>query len=335
MKKTALERRIENSPEMLRKFLQHLKVIENKSERTVKTYYYNIKYLLMYLIEQKYAIAEFEHTTENEIEILQKHATKEFLQNITTDDILNYLYFVQSKNNTQANTRKNLLSAYNSFYNYLISFQGFTSNPASAIPSPKKNKTLPKFLTLEQSKHLLDTIYENKNDKYGRNRCMIIILINCGLRISELSSIKLQDIVDDKIKIHGKGSKERFVYINEITRDAINEYLKNRLSYPVIIEKDYLFISEHTGKHIQERQMQNIIKEEFELAGFGNENFTAHKLRHTTATLMYQNGTDLRTIQTLLGHESLATTQIYTHIEEKQVKEATDNNPLAHYKHSS
>lgn len=336
-KKNTLELRIKNSPELLKNYLQHLRVIENKSERTVKTYYYNIKYLLLYLIEQQNAIADYEHTAENEIDIMQKYVTREFLQNVTTNDILNYLYFVQSKNNSQANTRKNLLSSYNSFYNYLMTFQGFTENPASKIPSPKKSKTIPKFLTLDQSKHLLDTIYDNTNasDKYGRTKCMIVILINCGLRISELANIKLQDIVDDRIKIHGKGNKERFVYMNDLTKDAVNYYLDKRLTYPHLVEKDYLFISEHTGKHIGERQMQNIIKKEFELAGLGNEGFSAHKLRHTTATLMYQNGTDIRTIQALLGHESLATTQIYTHIDQKQVKEATNNNPLANYRHSS
>lgn len=330
--KTTLERRIEESPELVKKFLQHLNIIENKSELTVKSYYYNIKYLMLYLIEKETGMKA--KTVDEEILLLNKYVNREFIEEITQENILDYLYHTQKENNSVATTRKNMLSAYKSFYRYLCTYQGIQNNPTIQIPSPKKAKTLPKYLTLEQAEHLIDVVAEDEKDEYKRNLCMVIMLINCGLRVSELVGLNISDISlsEYTLKVKGKGNKERTIYLNEACEKILVEYQSNRLEMKHIKDKSALFISPQTGMRVSVRRVQQIIKGYFKNAGYENEGFSTHKLRHTSATLMYQYGNvDIRAIQAILGHQSLATTQIYTHLNDKQLHKAVNSNPLATY----
>lgn len=199
-------------------------------------------------------------------------------------------------------------------------------NPLQELESPKLKKTLPKYLTLEQSLELLGCV-DGKNKE--RDYCIITLFLNCGLRLAELVSINTNSVrTDNTLKIIGKGNKERVVYLNDACVKAINKYMMVR---PVdgVKDKNALFISRNM-RRINPRTVQNIVKKFIEKSGLGGEGYSVHKLRHTAATLMYQYGdVDILLIKEILGHENLSTTEVYTHVVDSQLKSAVDKNPLS------
>ncbi|MBC7766201.1 MAG: tyrosine-type recombinase/integrase, partial [Hyphomonadaceae bacterium] len=203
-----------------------------------------------------------------------------------------------------------------------------TSNPASELDTPKLRKELPKFLTLEESKRLL-AITAESNEKFAhRDYCMLTFCLNCGLRVSELVGINMNHIQDDRLTVLGKGNKERVVYLNNACLKAYHNYIELRNSLGVK-EPRALFISRN-GTRITPRSVQLIVKKFITAAGLDPDKYSTHKLRHTAATLMYKYGNvDVRALQEILGHENLNTTQIYTHIDNEQLREAANKNPLA------
>ena len=195
---------------------------------------------------------------------------------------------------------------------------------------PAQRKSLPKYLTLEESLHLLESIEGADRE---RDYCIITILLNCGIRLSELVGIKLSDIREDTLTVLGKGNKERMLYLNDACLNAIAEYLAVRPEPPKEADKPYLFISSRTRAPLTPRRVEQIVEFHLNAAGLGGRGYSPHKLRHTAATLMYQHGgVDIRVLKEILGHVNLGTTEIYTHVSNDQIANAAERNPLSHVK---
>ena len=233
---------------------------------------------------------------------------------------------------SKAATRARKASSIRVFFNYLSQKANLIEfNPAQNLETPKLDKRLPKYLSLEDSKRLLNVAGSDDNRNNKRDYAIITLFLNCGMRLSELVGINIKDInfSDKKLTVIGKGDKERTIYLNPACIAAINEYLKVRPHDGVKYNsRDALFLSKRKER-ISNRMVQEIVKRELAKAGLDINKYSVHKLRHTAATLMYQNGVDIRALQVLLGHESISTTEIYTHVDNMQIKDAVAQNPLS------
>lgn len=318
---------LDDCPALIKKFLNQLTAIEGKSILTVENYYYDLMRFFKYLIKRKFPFSNYDDV-QIEVALCEK-VDEELIRTVTTDDVLDYLFYLKNDLNNSAAARNRQLSSIKGFFGYFKKHNVISSNPAVSISSAKKKKSLPKFLSLEESKLLLSSF---NSRYYDRDYCMLVLFLNCGLRLGELVGINISDIKDDNIRIRGKGNKERFIHLNDACISACRNCLDWRLSvdFP-ILDKDALFISKK-GTRISKRRVQNIVDSALKMAGLDGKGFSVHKLRHTAATLMYQYGdVDVRVLQDVLGHESLQTTQIYTHISQKQVQDAFNHNPLSNF----
>ena len=261
------------------------------------------------------------------------------IEKITLEDIHAFLAYLKDVYNSKPATLARKASTIRIFFHYLCNkTKKIPVNPAQDLENPKQEKRLPKYLSLEQSKQLLQTASQPQDKSHGnhdnsvRNYAIITLFLNCGMRLSELVGINIKDISfeDNKLNVIGKGNKERTIYLNEACQKAVKSYLSVRPHDGVKSDdRDALFLSEQK-KRISNRTIQYIVKEELKLAGIDPDKYSVHKLRHTAATLMYKYGNvDIRALQELLGHESIATTQIYTHVDNDQIRTAVEKNPLA------
>lgn len=254
-------------------------------------------------------------------------------ESVESQEIMAFASWTISEKDNHASARARKLSAIRSFYKYLCNIRRyFEKNPATNVESPRVKQALPKFLTLEESVHLLETI-ENDTESKNRTRdyCIVTLFLNCGMRLSELVGISLSAIDPQlrSLRVIGKGSKERMIYLNAACQTAITEWLKVRASISELKDKNALFISSR-GTRISNKTVQHIVYKYLEMAGLSNRKLSTHKLRHTAATLMYQEGgVDVRVLKEILGHEQLNTTQIYTHVSNAQIEDAMAQNPLA------
>lgn len=208
------------------------------------------------------------------------------------------------------------------------------NNPAQDLETPKLDKRLPRYLNLDESKRLLSVVANEDNRNKERDTAILKLFLNCGMRLSELVGINIRDIdfSECKLNVIGKGNKERTLYLNESCVKAIKDYLNVRPKQGIKPDKlnsdKALFLSERKER-ISKRTVQHIVEKELKIAGLDTSKFSTHKLRHTAATLMYQYGNvDIRALQVLLGHESISTTEIYTHVNNEQVRDAIERNPL-------
>ncbi|HPJ76074.1 MAG TPA: tyrosine recombinase XerC [Clostridia bacterium] len=310
-------------PEYCRDFLSYLETIQNRSVQTVNEYYYDLRMFLRFIKILKF------NSKEPFDEIIVVDINVKILEQLTLSDFYAYMTFLSRTRSASAKTRARKVASIRSFYKYLYSkVKLISTNPSLELETPKLKKTLPRYLNLEQSTNLLDNV-SSKHEK--RDFAMLTILLNCGIRISELVGINISDYRDDTIKIFGKGNKERTIYINDACKNAIDEYLMTRPNDKAI-DKNALFLSDR-HKRISRKTVHVIVKQQLHNAGIDTEQYSAHKLRHTAATLMYKHGNvDIRALQRILGHESIATTEIYTHLDDNQLRNATKSNPLANYK---
>ncbi len=315
-------------PKLVDQFLEFIKSIKNRSENTVKEYHYDLRNMFKYLKCYKNGI---DLKLIDEIDITDLDI--EFFLSIDSNDIYSYLtyisdeYELKTHRELKSTSRARKTASIKSFYNYLIKEKKLDKNPIIGLESPKLEKRLPKYLTLEESTSLLSSVKFNEQRFGKRDYCILTIFLNCGLRLSELVNINFKDIKDDKLNIIGKGNKERIVHLNNSCINAIKAYVAVRPKDGVI-DRDALFISER-GTRISRRMVEVIVKKYIELAGLDTRKYSPHKLRHTAATLMHKYGNvDIRALQQVLGHETIATTQIYTHIDSDQVRNAIDSNPL-------
>ena len=250
----------------------------------------------------------------------------DILKTVTLSEVYDFLYYVLNDRGDIAPTRSRKSSALRTFFSYLtVKANLLEVNPVAELEVPSQRKRLPKYLTLEECIQLLSAI---EGSYAVRDYCITVLFLNCGIRLSELVGINMNDIKGDNLRVIGKGDKERHIHLNKSCTDAIAEYLKVR---PNNIAKDHqaLFISRH-GNRISTKTVQANMKKYLKMSGLEEKGYSVHKLRHTAATLMYQHGgVDLRILKEILGHQNLATTEIYTHIASEQIDKAFESNPLA------
>ena len=321
----------ENNPSFVNSFLDYSITILNKSPNSVKEYNYDINNFL------KYMMVHLKITKETDYDKIDISSfSVDDLKKITLEDIHSYISHLAIDNRSKATTRARKISTLRIFFKYLATKEKILDvNPAQDLETPKLEKRMPKYLSLEQSQKLLKVSDDENNRNYKRDFAITTLFLNCGLRLSELVGININDIDFDenKMTVIGKGNKERVIYLNKSCINAIKDYLSSRPS-PSLIKRDSkssdkaLFLSEQK-RRISNRTVQLIITKELKLAGLGSKNLSVHKLRHTAATLMYQYGNvDIRALQELLGHQSISTTEIYTHVSNEQVRDAIERNPL-------
>ena len=320
-----------NNPDYLNSFLDYSITILNKSPNSIKEYNYD---LAMFL---KFIKIRFKLTNETDfsaITILDIPIS--VISKIKLDDIHAFLSYLALELKSKPATRARKVSTIRIFFNYLSQKAGLIeNNPAQNLETPKLGKRMPKYLTLDESKKLLDITISDQGDNENniRDYAIITLFLNCGIRLSELVGINIKDITfsECKLNVIGKGNKERTIYLNKACMNAIQDYLNNTRPREGIKydSKDALFLSKRRER-ISNRTVQYIVKRELQKAGLDTKKYSVHKLRHTAATLMYQYGNiDIRALQELLGHKSISTTEIYTHVDNSQVRNAVESNPLA------
>ena len=318
----------EDNPEYLNSFLDYSITILNKSPNSIKEYNYD---LAMFL---KYIKIHFALTNETDFsKITIKDIDLNTIKKVTLDDIHAFVSYLATDLRSKSATRARKVSSIRIFFKYLSAkAKLIEANPAQNLETPKQEKRMPKYLTLDDSKKLLDVASNEDNRNCERDYAITTLFLNCGMRLSELVNINIKDIKFDdcKMTVIGKGNKERTIYLNNACMRAVKEYLSIRPKEGVKYDsKDALFLSERRER-ISNRTVQYIIKNELRKAGLDTNKYSVHKLRHTAATLMYQYGNvDIRALQELLGHASISTTEIYTHVENERVRNAVESNPLA------
>lgn len=317
---------MKNTPLLLEDYLNYMETIKGVSPNTAKEYFFDLRTFFRFL-KTRYKLTdeniEFNNIDTSDIDI-------DFIKKINIRDLHAYISFADKKRLNNNSTKSRKVASLRSFFKYLYStINVIENNPALALEFPKTESRHPTYLTLEQCEHLLDIVLDNKNEEYRkRDYAIIMLFLNCGLRLSELSSIDIDKIKDnDILSIIGKGNKERTIFINEACILSIKEYLAVRPEN--ISDKKAMFISKRKNR-MSNRAIQHMIDKYLDKAGFDTTIYSTHKLRHSAATLMYKYGNvDIRALQEILGHESVATTQIYTHIDNERLREAVKSNPLS------
>ncbi|MDP4094715.1 MAG: tyrosine recombinase XerC [Bacillota bacterium] len=313
-------------PLVLRDFLNYLQTIKGKSINTVQVYFYDLRVFFRFLKIHRKLITdkniEFEQIDINDIDI-------NILKTVTLSDLYAFMSYISNNRDNTSYARARKVASLKSFFNYLTNKAKLLDvNPTSELESPKILKRLPRYLNIEESKQLLSSVEGQHSE---RDFAMITLFLNCGMRLSELVGINLGNIKNNYLTVIGKGDKERSIPLNNACLQAIDAYMKVR---PVnnVKDKNALFLSERKQR-ISKESVQKIVKKYIREAGLDPQRYSTHKLRHTAATLMYKYGNvDIRALQELLGHESISTTEIYTHLDKQQLKEAVDSNPLSTFR---
>lgn len=323
----------EFSPDV-QQFAIYKRTIQGCSEKTVNEYMLDLRTFFRYLLAIENHI---EIDSDEFIKIDVSSIDAKYLSKIKTEQIYEFLFYTGDtrKNMWSAKARK--LSAIKGIYKFFtVKRNYFEENPAINIESPKPKKTLPKFLSLDESLMLLQAILDDPDSNTKeRDYCIVTLFLNCGMRVSELVGININDIDRElrSLRVLGKGNKERIIYLNEACRNVLHDYLEIRLSPKYeYVQTKALFLS-RLNKRISVKTVQWMVYKYLDLAGLEAKHYSVHKLRHTAATLMYQSGNvDVRVLKDILGHEQLNTTQIYTHVSNENMRTAMEQNPLAKIK---
>lgn len=335
----------DNAPQSIKDFIYYEQIVKARSELTVKNYYHDLRTFFRF----------YKVKTGRASDVLEDFSSID-ISDITDDDIRSvdlqiaqeFLVFMKTKKNNGQKARYRKGVSLRQFYHFLtINKNMFKVSPMANLELPTPKPALPKYLTLEQSLEMLSHI--DTSDK-KRDYCMVVFFLNCGMRLSELVGIDLKDIRSTRgsngndrytLKVLGKGSKERLIYLNDACINAYMDYVAPEETDPEVrstagrrdmtVKTDALFLSKRQTR-ISNRRVQQIVQECFKSSGLDNMGLSVHKLRHTFATLMYQNGVDVLVLKDVLGHENLNTTQIYTHLANSQLENAMKQNPLANVK---
>ena len=325
-------KRYADCPQVLREFLIYHENIKGQSPLTISEYYLDLRMFLRFIKLMRCDMPI--QTSLDEIDI--RDVDLNFIRTIDTTDIFDFLSYLANdrvprndvaapEHGISSSARARKLSAIKSFYKYLtVRTKQLDDNPVADLEYPKLRKGLPKYLTLDQSSALLKAV-SGPNAK--RDYAILMLFLNCGIRRSELVGLNLTDVYEDRIRVVGKGNKERFVYFGSACRKAIDAYLPER-NQKVLSDNRALFGSRDNNR-ISVTAVHRLVKKALLQAGLDSTQFSAHKLRHTAATMMLSGGVDVKTVQEVLGHENLNTTQIYTHIENTELKIAAEANPLS------
>ena len=316
-------------PQVLREFLSYHETIKGQSQRTISEYYLDLRMFLRFM-----RLVKEEMPYDTPLDAISiKSLDIEFIKMITITDIFDFLSYLANDRQSELSVdpgigsaaRSRKLSAIKSFYKYLtVRTKLLTVNPVKDVEFPKIRKSLPKYLTLEESRRLLSSV-RGVNEK--RDYAILMLFLNCGIRRSELVGLNLSDVYEDRIRVTGKGNKERIVYFGTACKAAIDAYLPER-NKKVLSDNRALFGSRDNNR-ISVTAVHRLVKKHMLAAGLDPSQYSAHKLRHTAATLMISNGVDIKTVQEVLGHEHLNTTEIYTHIENTELKIAAEANPIS------
>lgn len=315
------------NPDFVNSFLDYSITILNKSPATIKEYNYDLATFL------KFIKLHFGLTKEQDFSLINiKDISIDIINKITLDDIHAFISYLATDLRSKPATRARKISSIRVFFKYLSQKANLIDiNPAQNLETPKLGKRIPKYLSLDDSRKLLQVASDEDNRNSERDFAITTLFLNCGMRLSELVNINIKDIdfSECKMNVIGKGNKERTIYLNKACMKAIADYLSVRQKERIRFDsRDALFLSERRER-ISNRTVQCIIKNELRKAGLDTNKYSVHKLRHTAATLMYQYGNvDIRALQELLGHESISTTEIYTHVENERVRAAVESNPL-------
>ena len=314
---------LQECPDILKDYLGYMETVKGRSAKTINEYFTDMRTFFRYIKKMRGMVPM--DTEDDDISIRDIDIT--LIRTITLNDIYEYMNYIKDERQNCNKTRARKTTSLRMFFRHLTDYtHQLDTNPVQNLDTPKTKKTLPKYLTLEQSLELLNAV---DGEFARRDYCMLTLLLNCGLRRAELAAIDLGDLRSDHmLRVHGKGNKERMIYLNQACQDAIAEYLKVR---PVdgVQDKKALFLS-RLKKRISVQGIHYVVKGYLKQVN-GAEDYSTHKLRHTAATLMYQHGgVDIRVLKDILGHENLGTTEIYTHLSDQQIRQAAEDNPLSH-----
>lgn len=323
------------APALLRDFLVYHETIQGHSRRTVDEYYLDLRNFFRYVKLLRGRVPRTAELDQIDISDLDLDLAK----SVTISDVYSYMSYLSRDRAKHANSpttgyglepsaRARKIAAIRSFYKYLTNkAKLIAENPMQDLDSPRLKKSLPRYLNLDESIHLLESV---DAPNQARDYCILTLFLNCGLRISELVSLNLTDARGDQLRVLGKGNKERMIFLNEACRAALDAWLTER-SHLAASDKNALFL---TRKHTRMTTdaVHYMVKQRLKKAGLDASLYSSHKLRHTAATLMLQNGVDVRTLQEVLGHEHLNTTQIYTHVDNENLRAAAKANPLGKVK---
>lgn len=324
-------------PALVREFANYMNTINDKSKGTIDEYLLDLRTFFKYMkiVFGEATLSETDGLTQIDISDIDIS----FISKIKITDVYEYFDYLSterkrfhnsenSESGLSPSTRARKVSSLRSFYKYLQKTNKISENPMAELEFPKNHQKLPRYLSYDESVKLLENI---DGEFQTRDFCIIMLFLNCGLRVSELCGIDLGDIKEETLRVLGKGSKERVVYLNDATSDAISAYLEERSKVTNIKQKDdkALFISRN-GNRISTSTVKWLVKKYCSFAGLDSK-ISVHKLRHTSATLMYKNGVDVKAVQEVLGHEHLNTTEIYTHADSETLRVAARANPLSNY----
>ena len=325
-----------DAPPILRDFLVYHETIQGHSRRTVDEYFLDLRNFFRFLKLDKGRVAR--NTPLDQISI--DDVDLELVSSVTLSDVYSYMNYLSrdrivhpnspdQRHGLAASARARKVAAIRSFYKYLTNKAKLLSeNPVQDLDSPHLKKTLPRYLDLEESVSLLDHV-DGANQ--ARDYCILTLFLNCGLRISELVGLNVTDVRGNQLRVLGKGNKERMLFLNEACQNALEDWLTER-SMLTLVDQNALFVTLQNRRRISRAAVHKLVKKHLAAAGLDSTQYSAHKLRHTAATLMLQNGVDVRTLQEVLGHDHLNTTQIYTHVDNDDLRTAARANPLGKVK---
>jgi site-specific recombinase XerD len=258
----------------------------------------------------------------------KNNITDRFIKTIKLQDLHRFMSYLEKECKNSVVTRSRKVSTLKAYFEYLQNvLELITSNPAYSLQKPKLPKKKPVAMSIEECKKLLESLDEN-SQFYLRDKCILMIFLQCGLRLSELVNIKFSDIKGNRIIINGKGSKERYAYLSDSCMKALNEYLEVRENENASRQdKEYLFLSQRQ-QQIGDSTVQAMIKKHMENAGLDTSIYHTHTTRHTFATIAYNQGADAIKLSELLGHTNVNTSKIYITLRDEDLEEITNKNPL-------
>lgn len=311
----------DETPQIVRDFLTYHETIQGHSRRTADEYFLDLRTFLRFMKLEKGLVSR--DTPLDKIDILDVGA--DLVRSVTVTDVYSFMNYLGRDRNLGTAARARKIATIRSFYKYLTQKAHILSeNPMQDLDSPRTRKRLPRYLSLEQSIQLLESVDEPNR---ARDYCILTLFLNCGLRISELAGLNVADVRGEQLRVLGKGNKERIVFLNGACQQAITDWLTERGNRAVLDQNALFLTRKHT--RITTDGIHYMVKQRLKKAGLDASLYSSHKLRHTAATLMLQNGVDVRTLQEVLGHEHLNTTQIYTHVDNDNLRTAAQANPLA------
>ena len=325
-------KKFSDCPQILRDFLTYHENIKGQSPRTISEYYLDLRMFLRFIRLMRNDMPL--NTPLEDIPI--KDIGLDFVGSITTSEVFDFLSYlandrplnpdsVYTEYGIEPSARSRKLSAIKSFYKYLtVRTKQLQENPVADLEYPKLRKSLPKYLTISQASALLQAV-SGQNAK--RDYAILMLFLNCGIRRSELVGLNISDVYEDRIRVIGKGNKERIVYFGSACHKAIEAYMEERNQ--IVLTDNRALFGSRNGNRISVTAVHRLVEKALLKAGLDATQFSAHKLRHTAATMMLSGGVDIKTVQEVLAHENLNTTQIYTHIESTELKLAAEANPLS------